>query len=446
MKNFLVFFFISSLLILNNCSFDNKSGVWKDHNKKVIQKVKKDNQLEQIFKEVDIFNEEISNKVVVDLPEKIKNVNWLESNLNENNNVPHLSYENKKNRVLKSKKIGKSNFSVDQLESDLFILEDNIFFSDFNGNIYCFSTSLQKILWKFNFYKRKYKNIPIKTNLKIINKSLIVSDNLGYFYNIDLNNGKLKWAKNQGVPLTSEIKSSNQKTFLLNQDNKFYIFENKNGKKILDFETFPIILKKNIKQTLALDSRDNLYFVTSAGQIFSLNHVNYKINWIKNIKDATTSDEFGLFYSSPMVVDDQSIYISSAKTTMSIDIFTGKTNWKIPFGTKIKPIISNEFIFLVSNDGFLLNANLSSGKIIWSKKLFKSKNLNSKKIGDVSSLFLLANQLFMTTKNGFFFFVNYNDGQIINYTKVAKGFFSKPSVANNKIYIIDKNMSLMVVN
>ena len=158
-----------------------------------------------------------------------------------NNNVPHLSYENKKNRVLKSKKIGKSKFSVDQLESDLFILEDNIFFSDFNGNIYCFSISQQKILWKFNFYKKKYKNIPIKTNLKIINKSLIVSDNLGYFYNIDLNNGKLKWAKNQGVPLTSEIKSSNQKTFLLNQDNKFYIFENKNGKKIIDFETFPII-------------------------------------------------------------------------------------------------------------------------------------------------------------------------------------------------------------
>ena len=131
---------------------------------------------------------------------------------------------------------------------------------------------------------------------------------------------------------------------------------------------------------------------------------------------------------------------------MSIDTLTGKTNWKIPFGTRIKPIISNKFIFLISEDGFIINADISSGKIIWSKKLFKSKNLSIRKTGAVTSLFLLSDQLFLTTKNGFFFFIDYRNGEIINYTKVAKGFFSKPTVANNKIYIIDKNMSLMVFN
>ena len=150
------------------------------------------------------------------------------------------------------------------------------------------------MIWKFNFYKKRFKNIPIKINSKIILDRLVVSDNLGYFYNINTDTGKLIWAKNQGIPLTSEIKSSNEKIFLLNQDNKFYIFEKNNGKKILDFETFPVILKKNNKQTLALDSRYNLYFVTSGGQVFSLNYQDYKINWLINIADS--SDEFGLFY------------------------------------------------------------------------------------------------------------------------------------------------------
>ena len=118
--------------------------------------------------------------------------------------------------------------------------------------------------------------IVIVNMIKIILNNLIASDNLGYFYNINIDTGQLIWAKNQGVPLTSEIKSYSEKIFLLNQDNKFYIFEKNNGKKILDFETFPVILKKNNKQTLALDSRDNLYFVTSAGQVFSLNHQNLK--------------------------------------------------------------------------------------------------------------------------------------------------------------------------
>ena len=109
------------------------------------------------------------------------------------------------------------------------------------------------------------------------------------------------------VPLTSEIKSSNNKIFLLNQDNKFYIFDIDNGKKILDFETFPVILKKNNKQTLSIDFDNNIYFVTSAGQIFSLNFENYKINWLKNIKDESV-DEFGLFFSSPIIVKEKRVF------------------------------------------------------------------------------------------------------------------------------------------
>ena len=94
----------------------------------------------------------------------------------------------------------------------------------------------------------------------------------------------------------------------------------------------------------------------------------------------------------------------------------------------------------------ILNSDINSGKIIWSKKLFNSKELDINKIGEVNSLLLLSDQLFFTTKNGYFFFVNYENGDIINYAKVSKGFYSKPAVANGKIYIIDKSMRVLVFN
>ena len=131
---------------------------------------------------------------------------------------------------------------------------------------------------------------------------------------------------------------------------------------------------------------------------------------------------------------------------MSIDSFAGKTNWEIPFGTRIRPVISNRFIFLVSKEGFILNIDLRTGKIVWSKKLFTSKETNLKKMGEVTSLLLISDQLFFTTKNGYFFFVNYENGEIINYAKVAKGFYSRPAVADGKIYIIDKDMRVLVFN
>tara|TARA_B100000029_G_scaffold397989_1_gene396411 strand:+ start:976 stop:2316 length:1341 start_codon:yes stop_codon:yes gene_type:complete len=446
MKNLLSFFLILLLVFLNSCSFDRKTGIWKEHNKKIIEEAKSQKKTERIFEKNKIFDQEITSKDIVVISEKKKNKDWLEDNFEQNNDVPHLDYQNNKNSILKSKKIGKNNHSVETLNLEPLVFQENIFFSDLSGNIYNYSADSRKLLWKFNFYKKKFKNIPIKINLKIIPKNLIVSDSLGYFYNINIDTGKLVWAKNQGIPLTSEIKSYNEKLFMLNQDNKFYIFEKNNGKKILDFETFPVILKKNNKQTLALDSRSNLYFVTSAGQIFSVNHQDYKINWLKNIEDTGSTDEFGLFYSSPVIVKDDTVYLSSSQATMSLDSSSGTTKWKIPFGTKIRPIISGRFIFLVSKEGFILNVDNRNGKIAWSKKIFKSKEVSLKKMGEITSLLLISDQLFLTTKNGYFFFLNYKNGEIIHYAKVAKGFYSRPAVGNGKIYIIDKNMRVLIFN
>ena len=56
-------------------------------------------------------------------------------------------------------------------------------------------------------------------------------------------------------------------------------------------------------------------------------------------------------------------------------------------------------------EGFILNVDLGSGKIVWSKKLFISKEVNLKKMGEITSLLLISDQLFFTTKNGYFFFI-----------------------------------------
>ena len=445
MKNIITFFLYISLILLNNCSFDKKTGIWKEHNKEIIERVKNKN-VEKVFKSNKIFDEEILNNNKISVTKSEKNLNWLEDNFSQSNNVLHFYYINNKNNISKSKKIGKSSFTDKNINPEPLINDKNLFFSDLSGNIFKYSLDKKILIWKFNFYKKKYKNLPKKINLKIKLNNLIASDNLGFLYKLDLNTGMIVWAKSQGVPLTSEIKSLKDKIFLLNQDNKFYIFDNNTGKKILDFETFPVILKQNNKQTLALDSKTNLYFLTSAGQLFSLDHRNYKINWLKNIKSTDTSTEFGLFYSSPIIAKDEAVYISSSGNTMSIDTLNGKTNWEIQFGTRIRPVVMPENIFLISKNGFALNVDRQSGKIIWSKKLFKSKNINLKKMGEVTSLLLISDQIFITTKNGFFIFVNYQDGSIINYAKVSKGFYSKPVVSEGIIYIIDKSKRILAFN
>ena len=68
------------------------------------------------------------------------------------------------------------------------------------------------------------------------------------------------------------------------------------------------------------------------------------------------------------------------------------------------------------------------------------------KAGDITSILLISDQIFVTTKNGYFLFLNYQNGEIINYAKVSKGFFSKPVVINETIFIIDNKMRILQFN
>ncbi len=435
-------------IILINCSFGNQTGTWKDLSKELA--IKKDRaKYKPIFAKGEKFKKEISNDIVVNISKPITNDHWLEQNFTAINFVPHLQYENKKNLVFKSKKIGKIKGSIFNSEFEPLIVNENIFFYDIFGSIYNYSTSEERIIWKYNFYKKRFKRHFFKINLIIESNNLIVSDNLGYLYNIDVESGKLIWAKNYGIPFRSNIKTDDEYLFLINQDNKFYIIQKSNGEKKIDIETFPSFLKNNHQASVSVDPiKKNVYFITTAGEVYSLNYKKNIINWLYKTTIRDFEKKVDLFFSSPIIYKEDSIIISTSVSTISLNTLNGTLNWELPFSTYLRPVVLGEFVFLVSKDGFILSLDRKTGKVIWSRNLFnKSKKFNKQEIGEINSLMLISNQIFMTSSKGYFLFANYQNGKIINYAKVDKrGFFTKPIVANKNIYIINKKMRVLVFN
>ena len=61
------------------------------------------------------------------------------------------------------------------------------------------------------------------------------------------------------------------KIFSLNQDNKFYIINEIDGNQILGLETFPTFLKSTYKTNITLDG-ENIFFITSNGELYSINY------------------------------------------------------------------------------------------------------------------------------------------------------------------------------
>ena len=92
------------------------------------------------------------------------NKEWNDIFFSESNNLKNFRYNENFNLIFKSKKI--SRFRVDQ---NILFVEDNIISTDQNGNIIIFSISENKVIYKYNFYRKKYKKVKKKLYIIIEN-------------------------------------------------------------------------------------------------------------------------------------------------------------------------------------------------------------------------------------------------------------------------------------
>ena len=279
-----LFIYIIFLFLITNCSFKNPGGFF-------------DNRLEELEKEITLkntklvfskskkFRKEISGEVKINISKPIINENWTQKNLNINNEIPHLSYESKRQLIYKSRKIGKNKHDFKSFSFEPIILNDNVIFYDTLGNIYNFSLNKNKILWRFNFYKKRYKNLPINIKLKYSNNNLIASDNLGYIYSLSISSGALNWAKNYGIPFRSNLKIHNGYIFVLNQDNKYYFIKESNGDLDKAIEILRIKGVSKASKKMSREAREGVVAISGDEKKTSIIEVNCETDFVAKNDD-----------------------------------------------------------------------------------------------------------------------------------------------------------------
>ncbi len=411
--------FIILFLLLNNCSFDNKSGIWTGSDKIVKRDNQTDENLELVFKKrsqnIKEKNLLSNNKLILDEPKTFSS--WTQSYQNKFNNIGNTFFLNKGN-FKKFSKISNSN-----INENILVYQNNLFFSDSNGNIGIFSLNQNQIIFKFNFYKKKMKKTKKDIKLILKDNAIIAADNFGYIYSIDYKRNKLNWAKNFLIPFRSNLKIINQVLFLTDEKNKMILIDIKNGNLIDELYTQPSKTVSKFKNNIAIDNNNNLLLLSTNGSLYSLNLINQKtINWIQNFK---TESEI-VFDANPINVLKDKIMISTSKN-ISLLNENGARLWDLNIKSSVKPVISGNTIFTITSDNFLVFINKENGKIIYSKNISQliakdyKKNFQ-RKINKINYIYLLNNKLLLISDNSYFIEIDIEN--IIKIKSIKKNPFN----------------------
>ena len=415
---------IISFFLLNNCSLNENSRIWKNKEKNTTNP----KNIKKIFAEKKVVTE-FNQELKLDLT-KVKINNKIVDNKNNYGIQDYAGLINK----IDSYKFSKLE-NVNQLNFKPLFLNDGLIFFDKKGSIIRYDNN-QKVLWKKNYYSKSEKKLKPKLNFALVDENLLITDSIAKYYSINVNSGELIWSKNNIYPFNSEIKKSKNKIFIVDYKNTLRCYNIKDGSECWNLPTEDSFTISSSNFSLIIVG-ELIIFTNSIGDVTAVDIDTGLITWQLPTQSSSIINETYNFKVSKLVSDNKSIYFSNNKNEFySVDVKTGTTNWINDINSNLTPITSGNLIFTVSNEGYLYVLEKNNGNIIRISDLYlgykSKKRKNVKPIGFAIG----GTRLYLTNTDGKMIVVDLNLGKVIGVEKVAGDFTSEPFIFNQSLFII----------
>ena len=419
-----IFIFFFTSLILTNCSLNENSKIW---NKK--KKIEVDANIKIIFDEKQIIYNELNENINLNLS-KIDIKNKI---LDDKNNFGVQNYSGKLKKI-KNYKFSKFKYENEKDLTPLF-LKDGIIFFDSKGSIIRFSNN-QKTIWKKNYYSKFEKKNNPKLSFALLDKKLVVVDNLSNVFLINLENGNLIWKKRNNYPFNSEIKINDDRFFVIDLNNVLRCYFIRDGSECWNYETEKTLTITNSKNSLLI-SENTVYFINNLGDLTAIDLSSGALVWQLPTQSSEIKNITYNFENSKLVSEGKNIFFSNNKNEFySVDLNNGSINWINDISSSLTPILIKNLIITISDNGYLFMIDKDKGNIIKINNIYKIyKDKNKKKIKPIG-FSISQDKIYLSNSDGKLIILELKTGKIQKVEKIARKIMSKPLLYNNHLFMI----------
>ena len=259
------------------------------------------------------------------------------------------------------------------------------------------------------FRQKKLTNSNLAAYPSVANGNIYTIDYSANVQSLDIETGNINWSIKLGLPKQKITKATltyhNDKLYVT-ADLNLYVFNADNGREIYKA---PL---DNLVKNYPLIISNAFVLQDVANQIKMYNTETWMPQWVYRTwqDDITTKAVI-----SPVYSNGQLITVFSTGEIFSFDIKNGNQLWQrsmlrdlddsmlyVPSDLSHTPIVSNNALYLASNNDYLEKINLNDASISWSRK-----------VEDVISMNLSGNTLFVTNNARQLAAISDDDGSVI---------------------------------
>ena len=207
------------------------------------------------------------------------------------------------------------------------------------------------------------------------------------------------------------------------------------------------IVKNQFVNNISLNNNVS-YFLNTYGSLYAIDNEDMRIKWFINLNQSMDINPSNLFSGAPIVNANNKIIINSNDYLYILESSNGAILFKKEFSAKIKPLVINQYLFLISKNNYLISMNLNTGKIIYSYDINKSIAdflKIKKKTAKFKDFFIANNKLYLILENSFFLKISLN-GSIEDILKLPSKIISNPIFVKDSIAYMDNKKKISIFN
>ena len=428
MNKIIYFGFI--LILIAGCSLQKNSKFWT-----ATQDISKESNpnYKGIFIKEEALEKELNSNLSIKL---IEDTNFNSVVRNYFNNDGRLNYNGNLEKSSRYKFSKIKNFH--QFEPEISYFNNNIIFFDNKGSILQFDNK-SKLIWKKNYYTKSEKKLKPILQFANNKKFLVVADNIAKYYMIDLLSGNLVWSKSNLAPFNSQIKIYEDKFFVIDFSNTLRCFSIKDGKELWNIQTESSLIRSQKKLSMIIV--DNMiYFSNSIGDISGVDIERGQLIWQLPTQNNLIYEAAFSLETSDIISDSKTLFFSNNKNQFfSIDLGSGSFNWENKINSSLRPTLIGNYLFTVSNEGYLIVIDKQSGNIIRVTDVFR--NFKQKKRNKIkpSGFVIGLNKIYLSTNNGRLIVIDTVSGKTISTLKIDNEKISRPFIVDKNLFVVKDN-------
>ena len=428
MNKIIYFGFI--LILIAGCSLQKNSKFWT-----ATQDISKESNpnYKGIFIKEEALAKELNSNLSIKL---IEDTNFNSVVRNYFNNDGRLNYNGNLEKSSRYKFSKIKNFH--QFEPEISYFNNNIIFFDNKGSILQFDNK-SKLIWKKNYYTKSEKKLKPILQFANNKKFLVVADNIAKYYMIDLLSGNLVWSKSNLAPFNSQIKIYEDKFFVIDFSNTLRCFSIKDGKELWNIQTESSLIRSQKKLSMIIV--DNMiYFSNSIGDISGVDIERGQLIWQLPTQNNLIYEAAFSLETSDIISDSKTLFFSNNKNQFfSIDLGSGSFNWENKINSSLRPTLIGNYLFTVSNEGYLIVIDKQSGNIIRVTDVFR--NFKQKKRNKIkpSGFVIGLNKIYLSTNNGRLIVIDTVSGKTISTLKIDNEKISRPFIVDKNLFVVKDN-------